>query len=548
MAIAAALILWLGRGTTFWIDELTWLLQSPHLGLSDALRPHEGHLVLVTRLVYWATLEIFDSSYLPFRLLATATVLATVALLFAYARRRVPPLVALAPCLILLFFGSDMLHVLVGNAFAVLFSVVMGLAALLSLERDDLRGRLAACAFLSVGLATYSVALGFLAAATVLLLREKRGLRSLWVVALPAALYLGWWIWSRAHFDATAGGAGGISPENVLLVPAWSFQSLGAALGALSGLEYGFGGAAPVARAGSALALLAIGALAWRLRGGDVSARAWSAIALVLALWTIGALTASPARLPDSARYLFPVAVSVLVLAAAAAEGAPWDRTGLIVLFLFCAAGLGTNLVLLRDAGTELRGRYAVQVRAAFGGLDMVGPRAAKGFEPPSVANGFVAGGQSPLAFPFYLLAEDGEAPTRAYFAAARRYGSLGYTQEQLEGRPEEVRAQADAVMAAALGIGLVPRGRLEGRGDCSRPRPSGGGSFALRLPRGGAVLEGGSRGGSVGVRRLAGRTAVDLGKLAPGEVATLRVAPDRSSRPWTLTTTASSLKVCALR
>lgn len=548
MAVSAGLILWLSRGTTFWIDELTWLLQSPHLGLSEALRPHEGHLVLVTRLVYWATLEAFGSSYLPFRLLAAATVLATVALLFAYARRRVPPLVALAPCLVLLFFGSDMLHVLAGNSFAVLFAVAMGLAALLSLERGDRRGRLAACAFLCIGLATYSVALGFLVAAAVFLLRRERDWRSLWVVAVPATLYLAWWIWSRLHFDATAGGAGGISPENVLLVPAWSFQSLSAVLGALSGLEYGFGGQAPVARAGAVLALLAIGVLAWRLRRGGASVQAWSAIALVLALWTIGALTASPARLPDSARYLFPVAVAVLVLAAAAAEGVPWDRAGLIALFLFCAAGLGANLVLLRNAGTELRSSYAVQVEAAFGGLDMVGKRAAGEFEPPSVANGFVAGGQSPLDFPFHLLVEDDEAPTRAYFAAARRYGSLGYSQEQLEAQSEEVRAQADAVMVAALGLRLVPQGRLGGRAGCRRPRPSGEGSFVLRLPPGGATLEAGSHGGSVDVRRLAGETAVDLGELAPGEVAALRVTPDRSNRPWTLTTTASSLRVCELR
>lgn len=547
MAVAAVLILWFSRGTTFWIDELAWLLQSPHLDLSEALRPHQGHLILVTRVVYWAIFEVFGTDYLPFRVLAAVTVPATVALLFTYMRRRVSPLVALAPCLILLFFGSDMLHVLVGNAFTVLFSICMGLAALLALERGDGRGRIAACGFLCVGLATYSVALGFLAAAAALLVLGGQGWRSLWVVAIPGALYFAWWVWSQVHFDATAGGGAGISPENVLLVPAWAVQSLSAVLGALSGLEYGFAGESPVARVGPALALLAIIAFAWRLRSGGNSPQVWSAIGLSIGFWTIACLTASAGRTPDSARYLYPGAVALLILAAAAAEGISWNRAGLIALAIFCAAGLGTNLILLRTAGADLRGRYAAQVEATFGGLDMVGPRAAGEFDPPRIANGFVPGGQSPLDFPFYVLTEAGQAPTPAYFAAARRYGSLGYDQAQLEAQPEEARAQADAVMVAALGLELVPGKNLGTHARCRSPR-SGEGSYVAQLPRGGATLDAGSREVSVGVRRLASETVVELGKLASGEVATLRVPPDRSSRPWTLVAAGGSLKVCALR
>ena len=51
MAIAAVVILWLGRETTFWIDELTVYLQSPGLTLEEALRTHIGHLVVTVRLL-----------------------------------------------------------------------------------------------------------------------------------------------------------------------------------------------------------------------------------------------------------------------------------------------------------------------------------------------------------------------------------------------------------------------------------------------------------------------------------------------------------------
>ncbi len=71
---------------------------------------------------------------------------------------------ALAPCLVLLVFGSDSLHVLTGNGFTVVGALGCGIGALLALERDDRGGDLGACALLCLGLATYTVALAFVAA------------------------------------------------------------------------------------------------------------------------------------------------------------------------------------------------------------------------------------------------------------------------------------------------------------------------------------------------------------------------------------------------
>ncbi len=158
MVLAAATILWLNRGTTFWIDELVLFMDAPRLDAEEAIHPHVGHLVLTVRVAYKAVFEVFGSSYLSFRLLGVATVLLTVGLLFAYLRRRTEPYVALAPCLVLLVFGSDVLHVLAGNAFGVLLAVSCGLGALLALEREDFRGDLAACVLLCLGVLTYTVA------------------------------------------------------------------------------------------------------------------------------------------------------------------------------------------------------------------------------------------------------------------------------------------------------------------------------------------------------------------------------------------------------
>lgn len=538
-------ILWLNRGTTFWVDEIAWVLQSPDLGLEDAVRPHEGHLVFVTHLIYKASLELFGTAYLPMRLLGLAALWATVVGVFAFASRRVPAVVALAPCLVLLVFGSDMLHVLVGNAFTIDLALACGVGALLALERDDDRGWVLACALLCLGVLTYTVALAFVVAAGVAaLLRDDRP-RRLWVAAIPAVLWLGWWLWARTQgFDSADAAA----VENALLFPSWSFASLGHVLGALSGLDFDFGGTEATAQAGPALALLALAALGWRFRR-RVPAAVLVVAAVPLTLWAMGALTANEFRAPGNGRYMLPGAVAVLLVAAEAARGLFWSRGRLLVLFAVAGAGVATNLYLLHSAGADLRDRYAVQERAAFAALDVAGGAAQGEFEVPAIGEeSIIPGGQSPLTFPFGIVSETGRSAVDSYRRVVAEYGPLGYEPAELEAQGEAVRMQADALLAAALGL------RQEApppaaRGLCTIAR-SHGGLAALDLPPGGAILEARGPSGELGVRRFADGGLVPLGAVPAGAPIVLRVPTDRltATNPWMVALTAESLKVCALR
>ena len=56
-------------------------------------------------------------------------VVTTAALFYAYARRRIGNLAALAPALVLLVFGSDYLHVIAGNGFTIQLALSCGLGA-----------------------------------------------------------------------------------------------------------------------------------------------------------------------------------------------------------------------------------------------------------------------------------------------------------------------------------------------------------------------------------------------------------------------------------
>ena len=263
---AALVILWLGRGATYSIDEIFWFMDSPHLGVSGALQPHVGHLVLTSRLVYKLIFETLGTGYLPFRLLAVGTLLLTVGLVFVYLRRCVGGAAALAPCLVLLFFGSDNNHLLQGNGFAVLGSVSCGLAALLLLDRKDALGNVGACAFLCLGIATYSVALAFLVGCAVLVASGDDRWRRAWIVVIPAALYLAWWLWAR-HTPASSEQQ--IAISNVLLIPAWGAQSLASGLAALAGVDYEFlANRQRVAWGNRSLRWSAATAVGWRLAKG----------------------------------------------------------------------------------------------------------------------------------------------------------------------------------------------------------------------------------------------------------------------------------------
>ncbi len=151
MAASAALDLWLGRGTGFSIDEIRLFDSSPNLDLETAFQPFNGHLILTSRLAYAAILNVFGAGYLPFRLLTIATVLITAGIFFVFAKRRIGPVAAFAPTLVLLFFGSDSVTCCWATDSTVLLPLAAGLGALLALDRGDLKGDVCACLLLCLG-------------------------------------------------------------------------------------------------------------------------------------------------------------------------------------------------------------------------------------------------------------------------------------------------------------------------------------------------------------------------------------------------------------
>ncbi len=158
------------------------------------------------------------------------------------------------------------------------------------------------------------------------------------------------------------------------MLPSWGYQSLSTAVGTLSGLDLGPGDV-PTPEAGPTLAVVAVVALAWRLVLGRVPRSLWIALGVLIALWALGALVSGPLRRATDPRYLYPVAVVVLVVGASAATGVSWTRNRLLVIYAIAAIGVAANLWQLQAGAAEFRAR-ASALRTELGALDAAGTAA----------------------------------------------------------------------------------------------------------------------------------------------------------------------------
>jgi hypothetical protein len=531
MVASVALALWLGRDTTFSVDEYRIFLSSQHLDLRNALDPLNGHLILVSRLVYAAILNTIGPGYLPFRLLTTATVLLTAGLFFVFAERRIGSLAALAPTLVLLFYGSDTFHMIVGNGFIVLLAVAAGLGALLALEREDLGGDIAACLLLCSAIASYSVAVPYVVGVAVLILIRGNRWRRAWVFLIPGLLYAGWFMWARGQ---SVGGGADPHFSNLLLAPDWAFNSLGTVGSALLGLDYGFSGFGTSVLLkldtswGPAVAVVAIVALGWRLWRGSVPTWLWGLLAIPVALWVLGAAVALPAiRFPQKSEYVFPATIAVLLVAVEAARGARFGRRAMIVLYGAAAIGVMTNVALLREGSTRLR-TAASQVRSELAAVEIGDGRIAP-----------QAGVSGPLGV-VLLASQDGVATS--YMQAVDQFGSPAFSLSELRGQPEPVRERADANLAANLGIRLQP---ASGQAGHCQPIAGDANGVRFKVPPGGAVLKAQGASAPLTLRRFGTAFTVKAGNLAPTVPMALTIPRDEAPDAWYASSPAAAVAVC---
>jgi hypothetical protein len=540
MLVSATWVLLAGSDLAINGDEVFYIAQlvtrdgvvAPVHGVEYFFAPHNGHLVLGGRLVFQALFDLAGTHYFVFRIAEVAGILVCVGLFYALARRRTEPLIALAFSVSLLFLGYANETFLWPFDLHTVYALAFGLGALLALELGDRRGDVAACVLLTLSVMTLEVGLAFAVGVAVsVLLREDRS-RRLWIFVVPIALYAAWWLWARKFGQSEAELA------NVDLIPRTVVDALASIAGSLTGLNP-TGADVPamqttVTTAGVVLAAIAVAALALRVRRGGVPPTLWVSLAIALAYWV---QIAMGGREVDSARYLFVGTTMVLLVAAEALRGIRVQPLAIVAIFLVVALALPANIAKLYDGRAPMRAEAAV-THTEYTMLDLARGRVDSKYVPASSAAVQEAGGGIfvPLSAGDYLDVRDS-------------YGSLGIPLDEVRSEDLRMRWIADAALAGALAVELEHVAAPADPASCPSVLNAHPDDVAyFDLERGGVLL--GSRAGrpvKVRVSRFArGLAQVPVGKLAPGEWATLKIPPDAARDPW-LAVVDGPVYVCSL-
>jgi hypothetical protein len=532
MAISIAVGLWLTRGTTFFVDEVTYYLASNGFDLDTLLSPHNGHLILVPRVIYATVFDLFGADYVVFRLLEFFGVAITSGLFFALAKKRVGGPAALGPSILLLFFGAAWVDTLTPVGITHIYCVMAGLGALLALDRRSRLGDVLACGLLVVAVATFSIGLSFaIGVAVAVLLRPDRWRRA-WIFAVPIGLYVLWYVAGPRIHGLLFLTDNGFEAKNLLLIPSFVGQAAAAVTAAVSGLSYDFSdpanGDITYSVWGVVIATAAVVALALRVRRGRVPRTLWAAIAALVAYWASTAVVSGRTGLgatPQAGRYVYAGAVLALLVAVEALRDRQLSRRAIAVILCASALALAGNIALLRSAYPSLRS-YATSFRSQLTAIEVARRQVAPDFGPQT--------GYARFTIP------EGAG---VYLSAVDRNGSFAYSVPDLLEQSEGDREGADATVAAAERIELAPAGPLRPQGGCQTLAANG--TASLGPP--GVILRSPTE-ATVTLGRFADNPTVDLGALSAGRPYALRVPVDESTQPWRVAVAGKSpVTVCPI-
>jgi hypothetical protein len=512
VALSGAVQVALGSHLVLYGDEWNMVFERRGFSAGVFLDPHNTHLIAAVVAVYKLLLATFGmSSPLPFHVVSTFAYLLAAVLVFVYARRRMGDWPALFGTTVILFLGTSAVDIL--SPFQMFFSgsIAAGIGALLALDRDDRLGDVIACVLLVVATSFSEVGLAFAVGALVRLAGSPRPIvPRLYVPAVPLILFGIWWLgWGHTAKSFFAWRNVGTTPSYVLDAAA---TGIGAFLGLVSGTDQVPG---PVGQLWAPVLLVAAVALAaWRVRLlGRVPSGVWPVLAVGLTFWALAGLNGTIFRLATNARYIYPSAVFILLIASELLRGVRPPLGALLLAAALTAVSVAANLAFLSDSYRIFWRPESEASRSNLRALEIAAP----------VNPSFVKGLQ-----PFFY-----EMNAGALASAVDAWGSPAYSDSELAARPEANRVAADKTLGQALDLKLIPG--ASAHAPCRAVSASPDGSTGVELGPGTVSLEAAAKDVQVGLGRFSDVYPVQVGPLQKGAAAQLRIPPDASDRPWRL-------------
>jgi len=388
------------------------------------------------------------------------------------------------------------------------------------LRRADRFGDRMACLFLTIAMISTSLGIPFALGIFVALLLERKDLvRRLYVVAIPLAIYAGWWLgWGHTAPNS-------ISFDNALNAPEYVFDAFRLAVSNMTGAFRANGTPEQILTS-----LLAIGLVA--AAGVSMYQRRWIpraflvALVIALAFWGLAALNLSPGRGFQASRYQYPGVVFVLMMLAGAFEGVKFRPRLVVVIAAVAAFAIVANVFAMRDGYWGVFKPLSDKGVAGLTAIDL-----ASGSVDPGVPVGMNQGDTALVTAGAYLDAEE-------------RYGEASWTEPEIEEASEWARNRIDQVLLTALPVGIAPARSLGEPCKVVNATPGGEESVPLKSqtftyrPRGQVFLA---------LRRFADTTVAGATVSKPGSKTVVNVPADESDRPWHISFIGSSkVKVCA--
>ncbi len=539
MALAATWVMIEGRGIGIHGDEVLYVdhlvnrhgVVAPLSGVEYFFAPHNAHLVLLGRVIFAALWGVFGTGHWwILRAFEELGILVCVGLFYLLVKRRTSPWLALAFSISLLFLGYAQEVFLWPFDLHTVYSLALGLGALLALEREDRKGDIAACAMLVGAVLLIEVGIAFAVGVGVgVLLRSDRWKR-LWIAVVPGLVYAVWWVWARRF------GQSELKLSNAHLVPETIAKGISSVAGSVTGLNPT---SAPpefttVTTAGEIIAALAVIALVWRFRRGGVPTTLWVTLATLVAYWLSIALGARGA---DGSRYVFVETLLVLLIAADALRDMRVNKWAIVVVFLVVAFALRPNLIKMHHGADQTRAMTNSDA-AEYAMMELAGPHLGGLFQPSLEPQVQAAGG-----------AVDAQLNWSQYQEVLGRYGSLAASLHSVETAAEPIPAIADATLVTGYALNLLPAQTPTDESACSEvAEASPTKPVYFELPPGGArLLATGGEGVEVAVSRFArGAASVPVNSLYPGVWAKLVIPRDSSKAPWNAVVT-GPVEICPL-
>lgn len=442
MVVAAILVLIWNGSTSLTIDEWPYFVDRSHWTLENIMRPTGGHLLALGMVLYNADYSLFGPEpHLPLTLVTIGFQCLVSGLVYAYARRRIGPLPALIPAILILFLGAGWEILMSSAVLPNQMAMAAGIGMLLALDRRDRRGDALAFVLLACSIASFSIGLAFAAAAALRILLERRelGLRRLVIVVVPLALYAVWYVWALKYEQ------GNFAASNIGSMPSAIFDQINASLSAVTGL-FRVDGRPAIGDAlildttrTTALVLVAGFAVVWRIvKGRPLSPAAWTTLALIGLYAVLVGLGLNEFRKPDASRYAYMFSVLLMLVSADLLAGIRIPRVWAIAAVAALAVSLVSNIAQMHTAGTFFESESELN-RAEAGALELVRPYVAPDFVAES--------GRGYGVFPY----RDMTQPAVSYFDAVDRLGSPAFDPGEIAAASPDAQAAADKLLVSAL-------------------------------------------------------------------------------------------------